>query len=304
MMKPDKTFDTGIRLLEILKIFLEKEVSKKDIIEMLKTGISVDGVYTNEVFIKYFNTLEMLGFKLARNKGVYSLRNSVTQISLSKDEVKVFTDLIRYISKIHNKTIETSLRRILYMSVKFINNESQERIFAALDEKQTEINNGNNMVNLLESFLNDKQMVSLTYIRNNVEKTMITEIKEIIEKKGDFIVVCYDPVNARNKKIYAKSIISVTQLPRRTSGVNRLNTVIFKLYGRLASSYKLKASEKSIDFVPGCLTVSNSEEDRDTLLKRLLKYGENCQIIQPLDVKKNFISLTDDILRNLQEEVV
>ena len=34
MIKPEKNYDTGIRILEVLKILLEKDISKQELIEM------------------------------------------------------------------------------------------------------------------------------------------------------------------------------------------------------------------------------------------------------------------------------
>ena len=40
------------------------------------------------------------------------------------------------------------------------------------------------------------------------------------------------------------------------------------------------------------------------LLKRLLKYGENCKIIQPKSLRDEFFAMTDDILKNLEQECI
>ena len=104
----------------------------------------------------------------------------------------------------------------------------------------------------------------------------------------------------RNKKININSIKSLNQLPQKISGVCYLNSIVFEVYGRLASLYRLKPSEKVIDFSNNHLTISNTEEDKDSLLLRLLKYGENCKIIRPKSLQKEFINLTNDILKNLE----
>ena len=147
----------------------------------------------------------------------------------------------------------------------------------------------------------DGQDVVVTYINKSGEKEIRTfEIKEIIEQKKETIVVCYDSKIGRNKKISISSIKEMKQLPKKTSGVSRLNSVVFEVYGRLVSVYKLKPSEKVINFSNTHLVVSNSEEDKDILIRRLLKYGENCKIIRPKSVQKEFLELTENILKNLE----
>ena len=141
----------------------------------------------------------------------------------------------------------------------------------------------------------------MTYLnKDGEEETNTFEIKEIIEQKKDTIVVCYDAKIGRNKKISINSIIEMKQSPKKVSGVSMLNSVVFEVYGRLASVYKLKSSEKVINFSNNHLTISNSEEDKDVLIHRLIKYGENCKIIRPYNIQKEFLELTDSILKNLE----
>ena len=91
-------------------------------------------------------------------------------------------------------------------------------------------------------------------------------------------------------------------MPQKSTNVNKNTSVTFEIYGKLASLYKLKPSEKLVDFTEGSRTISNTDEDKDVLLKRLLKYGENCKILKPESYQKELLSLTDDILKNLEEK--
>ncbi|MCD7779182.1 MAG: hypothetical protein LUH05_00730, partial [Candidatus Gastranaerophilales bacterium] len=68
MNKQDKNHDTGLRILETLKILLEEDVTRNELIEKLKNNKQVGGVYTQEAFLKYFNTFEHLGLKLKKDK--------------------------------------------------------------------------------------------------------------------------------------------------------------------------------------------------------------------------------------------
>lgn len=305
-MKPDKNYDTGLRILEVLKILLENDMSKSDLIAKLQDNPLFENVYTPEAFIKYFNTLEVLGFKIEKYKNVYRLKNSFSDIKLTDEELKVYVNLIRYLKKLHNKNIENSLREIFYKTVKYFNEEQQSTILNAINEKEIpSFSKTDNLTDYLESLMYDNMKISVTYIKNNLNQdTVKVELKEILEKKDDIILVCYDDIKRKNKKIPVSSIVSIKQLPQRAKNQEYLNTVIFRLYGRLTSAYKLKKSEKLIDFdiSAGYVTISNSEEDKDALIKRLLKYGENCRIIKPQHVIDDFIFLTDNIIKNLEED--
>ena len=149
--------------------------------------------------------------------------------------------------------------------------------------------------------LYEKQVVNITYKKNNKKNTVTIELKDIIETGNSTYAVCYEKTEGCIYKINISSITSIKQMPQQISGMSYLKAVVFELYGRLASSYKLKRSEKVLNFGKNYITVSNSEEDRDILLHRLLKYGENCKIIKPKEVKEEFLNMTNEILRKLEQ---
>ncbi len=303
MTKPEKNYDTGIRILEILKILLEKDVSKQELIEKIKNNPLFESVYTNEAFIKYFNTLEILGIEMNKNKKVYSIKKALSCVQLSKEEKEVFVELISYIEKLHDKDIENSLKEAFSRILKFLEMDEKIEIEDILNRSNNNcIYTKDNFMSSLESFLAEKQQISISYKKNEtIIDSCVVELKEIIEKNGEVILVCYDASKGRNKKILASSVVSIKQLPRKISNKEYLNTVVFRLRGRLASSYKLKKSEKLVDFSSDCITISNAAEDKDVLLRRILKYGENCEIIQPKSAREDFVIMTENILKNLQE---
>lgn len=304
MTKPDKNFDTGLRILEVLRILLNNDVTKGELIEKMNNNPLFDNVYTFEAFIKYFNTLSVMGFKIDKDKNKYKLKNAFKKITLTDKEEEAIIELISYIKKLHNKSLEEKIKKVIYKSIKYFNEEYQIRIKNKLMQLNQNIN-VDNLTDTLENLLYDKQILSLTYIKNNnIQETITVKLKEIIEKKNNIILVCNDIKQGRNKKINAASVISIMQTPNITTDNNFNNdTVIFRLYGRLSQVYKLKKDETVLDFASEYKTISNKGEDRDILLRRLLKYGENCKIVHPKSMQEEFIALTNNILKNLEEKV-
>ena len=211
--------------------------------------------------------------------------------------------LINSITKLNNKSEEEIMKNFFLKIDKYVdidlNNELNN-----IANKETSIQNSNirnNIIATLKNLIYEEQRVNITYKKkDNTEETDTFELKEIIEKDNCIYIVCYSPLLGRNRKININSIKSLNQLPQKISGVCYLNSIVFEVYGRLASLYRLKPSEKVIDFSNNHLTISNTEEDKDSLLLRLLKYGENCKIIRPKSLQEEFINLTNDILKNLE----
>lgn len=304
MTKSDKSFDTGLRILEILKVLLNENIKKIELIEKIKGNSKVESVYTQEAFIKYFNTLTVMGFELEKVKNVYILNNALFQVNISTEEKNLLKEIVENYRKLNNKNVEKNIKTAYAKINKYISEPLSFLELTELFDSEFRVDYNEvkeNLIITIQNMILDKQLVTLKYKRtkNQVEE-IVVELKELIEKNQKFYVSCYCPNIARNKKIDLEKIVSLVQLPRKTSGKNHLNSVVFELYGRLSKSYKLKPSERVINFSNDCIVVSNSEEDKDTLLRRLLKYGENCKIITPKSMQDDLLLLTDEILKNLE----
>ena len=305
MNKSEKNFDTSLRILEALKVLLNENIKKIELIEKLKGNSVVENVYTQEAFIKYFNTLEIMGFELEKVKNIYILKNALHQIDVSDEEKNLLQELVENYRRLGNKNVDKNLYTAYSKISKYMNNTFSFEELCALfcDEPKHNYDElKENLIVTINNMIKDGQLVKLKYKRTkNLVDEITVELREIVEKNQKIYVSCYCQALARNKKIELEKIVSLVQSPRKITGCSVCNTVVFELYGRLASSYKVKPSENVINFSPNHITVSNSEEDKDVLLRRLLKYGENCKIIRPKSMREDLIALTNEMLKNLEE---
>ena len=69
-------FDTAFRILETLKLLSNENLSKPALIKKLSEGDKTN-IYTYEAFIKYFNTLNLLGLLVEKDRIEYSLKNAI-----------------------------------------------------------------------------------------------------------------------------------------------------------------------------------------------------------------------------------
>ena len=150
MNKPEKKHDTGLRILEVLKILLEKNLSKTELIEKLKENDLVENVYSQEAFLKYFNTFELSGLKLNRFQGKYSLNNALLKINLSKKEQEMLILLINSITKLNNKSEEEIMRNFFLKINKYINIDLNNELDNIIN-KETSIQNSNIRNNIIET---------------------------------------------------------------------------------------------------------------------------------------------------------
>lgn len=304
MIKEEKIFDTAFRILETLKLLSNENLSKPALIKKLSEGDKTN-IYTYEAFIKYFNTLNLLGLLVEKDRIEYSLKNAICDVSLSKDEKKLLLEIFQNIDILHNSSLEEQVLNFFYNLAKYIDDEKINQdffvdLYSKVKEKSRFSVNAN-IIDYFKKIIKDKQQLKITYFaKNNVQKSLTVEVKEIKEKNNSVFIKCYVPIMGRNKNICVDSILSINYSPRCVCEKSVKNAVTFEVYGRLAALYKLKPSERVISFKKDCLTISNSEEDKDILLRRLLKYGENCKIVSPANLRDNFLSLVDEMIKNFE----
>ena len=305
MNKEEKIFDTAFRILAILKYLSNENLSKTDLIKKLSNQDKTNNVYSFEAFIKYFNTLNFLGLNIQKDKNIYILKNALYSLNLSDEEKCLFYEIIENVHLLHNERMENVIKDVVYRIVKYVNNgEIDTAYLDKLIERSKEksaLSVNNTVISSLKTIIKDNPQVKIEFLtKQKVVKSLIVELKEIKEKNDNVFIKCFVPAVGRNKNICVESIISISHMHSQKTMNSIKTAVIFQVYGRLASLYKLKPSEKVINFTKGCLTISNTEEDKDVLLRRLLKYGENCKIISPQEVKEEFLSMVDDILLKLE----
>lgn len=303
MNKSDKSHDTGFRILEILKILLKEDINLINLMKKLNLNNDIANVYTNEAYIKYFNTFEAVGLNIKKIDDELSLNNALICIDLSQKEINILKKLIKSIPMLNNQVQEEKLKQFFYRLDKFVNYDLKKEL--QLISKTTNLENfQQNILDTLKKLMLEESLVRITYKKQNKEiETVDAGIRKIIEEKGFYYVICYNSSMSRSKKICLNLINSVEHLPKKVPNIEpKSNTVIYELYDRLARAYKLKDWENVEAFENNVLRISNTKEDFDTLLNRLLKYGENCKIIKPLKVVNDFLTLTEDVLENLKEE--
>ena len=115
--------------------------------------------------------------------------------------------------------------------------------------------------------------------------------------------------NAKNKVTKnAKSFtnskpqISNVDNPQKIATMGIGQTVVFKLKGRLAKNYKLKENESLFELLKnGDTLILNKNETPELLLRRLMRYSYNCEIISPKFMRDEFIELVNSTLDNYND---
>ena len=100
-------------------------------------------------------------------------------------------------------------------------------------------------------------------------------------------------------EIPVEDIKSVKQVSDSVSPLSVPMTVVYRIKNRLALNYKLRDNE-NLDKIEddGSKIIINKGEDLNNLLKRLMKYGTECELVSPKFMREEMIELINKTLSN------
>ncbi len=306
MKKSKKIGNTSIRVLETLKFLSNNEASIQDIIRYFEKIDPNNRIYTNEVILKYINTLKVFGFRFIKKKDKYVIMNSPNQIDFSQDELQAISILNSLAENFPEIKIKTNLHNFLLdLEKRFSDNTRLIQQNIKRDEIisfKFDYSKYKKQIEEYEKYCIDGQRIKVTY-KNNKDETISCMVEpNEIKYHGSNVYLCvYNPVSAQIQDLKFDDIMQIEQLPQKINSINMLSSVTFLLKGRLAKAYKLHDGEKLMQIkTDGNVVVLNKNEDRTLLLKRLMRYGENCEIISPKNFREEMLNTIKKCLKNYE----
>jgi predicted DNA-binding transcriptional regulator YafY len=304
MKESKKISDTSVRVLNTLKIFSKNAASIQDIINYFENSNSEKKLYTNEVILKYINTLKVFGFKFIKNKDKYVLLNSPYKFDLDENDLKAIS-LIENFSKL---LPEENFRKYIN---KFLQNlekrfSDNTKLIAQRVKNPISLNLNINyekyadQIKQYEKYCIDCQKLKIIYnASKNKQNSIIVEPHEIKYIENEIFLNVYNPILAQIQNINFNSIIKIEQLPIKTNFTKLLSSVTFKLKDRLAKGYKLHESERLLQIEKDeSIIILNQAEDRTLLLKRLMRYGEYCEVLSPKILREEMKEIINSAIKN------
>jgi len=304
MKQSKKNSAASIRVLETLKILSQRSASIQDIIRHFEQIEPNNKIYTNEVILKYLNTLKVFGFVLIKEKDKYVLLNPPCQFDLNEKDLNAIYLLAKTAEQFPEEKVKTEINNFLHELEKRFSEKTRLLIKNTKkpDFKNIEINYNkySNQIKQFEKYCIDGQRLKITYKRQNQDKaSTIVDPKEIKYIGNDVYFSVYNAISAQIQDINLHSILKVEQLPLKSNNTNMLSSVTYLLKDRLAKVYKLKDGEDIMQVKSdGSTIIINRKEDRVLLLKRLMRYGGNCEVISPKSFKEEMKQLIELTLSN------
>lgn len=304
MLKYKKTSDTSIRVLETLKILYKSSVSIQDVINFFEKIDSNNKVYTNEVILKYINTLKVFGFRFIKDKDKYVILNVPCQLNFDKNDLKAIYLIEKFSELLPEERIKAEINNFLQElekrfsdNTRFLSHSIVKPDFINLDFDYSKYAK---QIKEYEKYCIEGQRLKIIYNnQNHSEVSIMVEPNEIKYRGNEVYLSVYNPVSAQIQDINFNSILKIEQLPLKSNTQSLFSSVTFQLKDTLVKVYKLHEGEKLLQINPdGSVIILNQREDRVLLLKRLMRYGENCEVISPKNLREEMKKMIKATLSN------
>lgn len=304
MNKYKKTCDTSIRVLETLKFLSNNAASIQDIIRHFEKIDPNNRIYTNEVISKYINTLKVFGFRFSKEKDKYILLNTINQFNFDEKDLNALHILEKFGESFPEEKIKTELNK--YMKELEKRFDDNTKLLAHSLNRPDFIPSRNDYqkysekIKIYEKYCLEQQRLKIIYKnQDDQEMSIMVEPNEIKYLGNEVFLSVYNPSRAEILDININSIIDITQLPLKSNPTNIYSSVTFRLKDRLAKAYKLHEGEELLKLESdGNTIVLNKKEDRTLLLKRLMRYGEYCEVISPKSLREQIKLMIKATLNN------
>lgn len=289
-----KHHDSCVRVLEFLKLLTKEDIDIKE----LEYDKRFKDIEAPETFLKYISTLEASEIDVRKIEKKYSLCKFLEEIELDDKEIDLIVTvrkafdacclekergfLDQFLSKLL-KSLTLNSKQKLDLKLKSLKNSETNRKIAAI-------------ANDFQKYVDLAQKLKITY--DGETSIVIPKGIEIYEDR--VLLDVYNPKKAENYKFLTHNIEKIEILPIRVVPVNVTSSVVFEVYGRLIVNYRLRDGERVESFSDEKKVIINTGEDKKALIKRLMKYGENCKITSPKFLQQEMLDELEKVENKLK----
>jgi len=297
----EKLNDGCLKIFQLLLLLYENKADYNRVIEIFKDDLNESQSINNVqvVLNKYINALKVFGVKVRKVKNKFVLESSLYSIKFTQEDLKSISILQNSVENFPDDDIANDIKDFIRILMFRMDNDSKNRLNNINNKYDFSFyySNLRTQIEQCEQICKEKFLTTIIYLKNNKEVKCKCTPKEVLYETKTVYLRVYDIVKRENIDISISNILSVIKLPQLANNTELTTTVVYKLKNRLAKTYKIKENEYSDGYdEDGNLTIINKNEPFDKLLKRLMRYTYNCEIMSPKTLRNEMIQMINDTL--------
>lgn len=290
-----KHHDSCVRVLEFFKLLAKEDIDIKEL--DYRRLCKFKDIEAHETFLKYISTLEASDIDVKKIGKKYSLCKFLEEIKIDDCEINLLFNIYKAFDACCVEKQKDFLDELFTKIEKSLSETTKQTLNDKINQYHNQKHSPmSKIASEFQQYVDLSQKLTITY---NGESFTATPQKVEINGNNVFLFV-YDSKKAENIKLTAKNIEKIEILPLKTTTTNMTTSIAFEVYDRLAINYRLRDCETVQTFDENKKLIINTGEDKKSLFKRLMKYGENCKVISPKYVEKEMLQELEKLEKKLK----
>lgn len=282
---------TAYRAIKILKILMEKPRSNSELVDILKNDEITKKSTSDDTIRMSINSLKSVGCDIARpapaNNHKYVLISHPFKIKISKQQVKILLKIRQYFLDINDwkKVLEINK---LYDKIILI--AESEEVINLISYKKPFIKIKQNILDTLEKENFEQKEILLTY-NTSSKKTEIINIRSeyVFCEAGRLYIMGW--YYKRNNYAYfnvekISEIHSIKTVKKSEIEKNETKKAFYKICGTSVQTFIPTEDETVVIKNSNNIIVSMPLKSEFKTIQRLLSFGSDFELIEPLDLKQ------------------
>ena len=288
---------TGFRLIALLKLLFEKDLSKSELLELLNKKYNLSP--SKETIKLDINTLINCGFEIKRgtktNNYKYSLNKNFISLKLDKKEINFLNSIKNTVTELYNFEDILNLKS-LFLKLPF---ENGEETFELINFKIFNFVNGD-IINKLKNAVNKDKSVVILY--NSPEKGEIEieiDLDKITYKKEKLYVEGYSNIHNNYASFRTDKIIKILKFKDGNKKFKKFSKekTRYIVTKNFYEQNPLEEFEKAVKFGKDKVELEATGIDDFFIVQRILTIGKDCIKIKRKEIKDKIINTLNETLK-------
>lgn len=291
-----------IKIFKLLQLLYDDKAEYDDVIGIFSSDES-DSDKQHVTLNKFLNTLKVFGMKIYKSNKRYKTLNLPFSIKFDKDDLKAINIFENISESLPDGKNKFNLQEFIKLIESRFDDKAQISFNNIKSDDNTDYSfyysNLREQIELCEKYCQVKFKLKIKYYLNGEETVTYCDAKEVVyDNKNAYLRIFKEKVN-EIEDILVTNIISFDQLPTNKDENKDSKTVVYVLKERLAKAYVLKEHEHIDEYrEDGSIVIINRNEPIDALIKRLMRYDYDCEILQPRLIRAKMIDEINKTLKN------
>lgn len=288
-------------MLKILSLLIEKPCNYQSINEAFLEDFYLMKNVSDDMICMYINTLREIGCDISRpsksNSFCYVLNSHPFEFKISKQESKILETILKSLVK---STDWLLLLEICEFFVDFKNICSQDSDFSFLRIISTFLKMDFELIKKLNYYCEKEKFIILEYYSpNSGLKEIGLRAQKISLENERLYLWGYNPELRESQYLRLDRVKKVNVISIKETEVVNENFVkaLYKLLNQDTENFVPDELQKVLKIENREIFIEEKIKNRFGFIQKILTYGEDCVVLEPLDIKEEIIFTIGEVLK-------